>query len=196
MHVVQLELRNATEDHPQSDFDHSDGGRSGLCGCVGDGGSPYSGRAILAELEHSNISLADENGRAADSAPLPADELPASSPITLADQFRVAEARNPGLAVARSEVGVSAGQFRQASLYPNPTVELSSEEIPFDGGITESKSTIGLIQPIILGARRHAATSAADPEQAASLALLCLGDRLSGRRRVTRVTSTRLDRPR
>ncbi len=102
-----------------------------------------------------------------DAGPAP---LPAAGPIALADLLAAAEARNPSLAAARSEVGSAAGRAWQASLYPNPRLELSSVEAPFSSGFQESISTLSLTQPIVLGDRLRAAAAAGDAEQAARLA--------------------------
>jgi len=96
--------------------------------------------------------------------------LPATGPITLADLLTLAESTNPDLAAARSEVGVAAGQAWQASLYPNPTVDVSSEDLAWRDGTSEAKTTVGVTQPIILGDRRQAAVKAAGAEQSARLA--------------------------
>lgn len=137
-----------------------------LVGCAG--GNPLTGRRIVADLERAHIATPDETGRA--HAPDPRTRLPRSGPITLADLLGVAESENPDLASARSEVGVAAGRAWQASLYPNPRLDVSVEDVSWRDGFSGAKTTVGATQPIILGDRRKAAMRAASAEQAARLA--------------------------
>jgi outer membrane protein, heavy metal efflux system len=97
-------------------------------------------------------------------------QLPSEGTISLNDLVLVAMSRNPKLAVARSEVGISAGQAMQASLYPNPRLELSSEEIPFDSGIDDGIAVISVSQPIVIGDRLRAAEDGANAQREASRA--------------------------
>jgi cobalt-zinc-cadmium efflux system outer membrane protein len=135
-------------------------------GCAG-GGDQARQQRILEELEREGVILfqADDSSGAGDAGTQPT--LPANGPITLADLLAVAEARNPSLAAARSEIGMSAGQVWQASLYPNPSVEISSEEIPFRSGIDEGVMVLSATQPIVLGDRLDAAVAAAEADEAA-----------------------------
>ncbi len=150
-------------------------GALGLAGCAGDG-SGSKGRAILAALERDGIpSPPSERGAlagAGDGSAGVASEgsLPASGPITLGDLLRVAETRNPDLAVARTWVGFAAGQAWQASLYPNPFVEASADEVPVGEGLRESTMTVGVVQPIVVGGRLRAAADAGEAERMARLA--------------------------
>ncbi len=150
-------------------------GLSGLCGCASSSGSSSTEERVIAGLMHEGIPLPPDDG--APRAPAVAgpdrsarDELPPAGPISLADLLRVAEARNPSLSAARSLVGVAAGQVWQASLYPNPRLEVESDEVPFRSGFDEAISTVSITQPIVLGGRLRAATDAAEAEQAARLA--------------------------
>lgn len=135
---------------------------SGLAGCAGR--DSLSGRWILDDLERSHVSLTAEAGGTLSVEPGP--ELPATGSITLADLLRAAEARNPAIAFARSGVGVAAGRAWQASLYPNPRGDVAVEDLSGRDGVSSSKATIGITQPIILGKRRQAAMDAADAERA------------------------------
>jgi outer membrane protein, heavy metal efflux system len=139
---------------------------AGLAGCAGD--SPLSGRRIIEDLERARIPVPDSAGTTTTSDR--SADLPASGPIWLADLLRVAEARSPDLAAARSGVGVAAGRRWQASLYPNPRADVFAEDISRREGLSDAKTTVGLTQPIILGNRRHAAMEAASAEQAARTA--------------------------
>lgn len=135
-------------------------------GCAGS--DPLSGSHIVDEMERRHIPMPDDAGDA------PADTshagLPASGPITLADLLNVAEARSPDLAAARSSVGMAAGQAWQASMYPNPRVDVSVEDISLRDGPEVAKTTVGFTQPVVLGNRLQAAVDAAGAEQAARLA--------------------------
>lgn len=139
---------------------------TGIVGCASD--NPLSGRGILQGLERDRIPIADNSGHAVRSDPIAG--LPATGPVTLADLLQVAEARNPDLAAARSDVGIAAGQAWQASLYPNPRVDVSSEDIAWRSGTSDTKTSVGFTQPIILGDRRREAMNAAKAEQSARLA--------------------------
>lgn len=139
----------------------------GIAGCAGR--HPLSGRGILDDLERDRIPLAEATGVTSGTV-RSAAQLPASGPITLADLLAVAEAKNPDLAAARSEVGVAAGALWQALLYPNPRVDVASEDISWRDGFADAKTTVGLTQPFILGDRRGAAIAATTAERAARLA--------------------------
>lgn len=137
-----------------------------LTGCTS--GTAHTGRSILEALERDAIPIPRESGdlEGEDSRV----QLPESGPITLADLLAVAEAHSPELAGARSEVGIAAGRAWQAALYPNPRVELATEDISLSGGAAGAKTTLGVTQPIVLGGRLRAAEEAADAERAARLA--------------------------
>lgn len=129
---------------------------------------PLSGRHILDELERSRVAVPDEAGRVPQSNETRA--LPETGPIALADLLRVAEATSPDLAAARRGVGIAAGRAWQASLYPNPRVDISSEDLAWRNGTSDAKTTVGFTQPIILGDRREAAIKSASAEQSSRLA--------------------------
>jgi cobalt-zinc-cadmium efflux system outer membrane protein len=114
----------------------------------GDGGQP------AAEREHP--------WRAADVGTT-ADEAPQHSPaddFTLAHLLELADKNDPRIAMARDGVGVATGLVQSARVYPNPTLELSAEEIPTAGPIDDSKAIVGIRQPIVIGGRRDAAIGA------------------------------------
>jgi outer membrane protein, heavy metal efflux system len=88
--------------------------------------------------------------------------------LTLPDLFRLAELRNPALAVAQATATANAGRARQAGLYPNPRFEFEIEEMSTeDSGIRKEKMT--LEQPLIISGRRGDAVAAANAGQAASV---------------------------
>lgn len=143
-----------------------------LQGC--DAPRPGSGRQILDELARARVPMPEGSVEPRETWPA----LPVSGPITLADLLTSAEARNPDLATARSEVGIAAGRAWQTSLFPNPRVDLSTEDVAWRKGTSEAKTTVGFTQPIIIGGRRQAAMTSARAEQAARLAAV------EGKRRV------------
>lgn|GEM_PF-1304135 len=133
----------------------------------------------VADLAHLGVPAPDQVA-SRDSALAAAAEvgLPAEGPIQLADLWSSARRLNPRLAAARSGVGVAAGHALQSSLYPNPTIELSSEEVPFGPGVLNEGSTmVGVTQPIVIGNRLDAARNAARADQAVSEAQIELVER-------------------
>jgi cobalt-zinc-cadmium efflux system outer membrane protein len=155
-------------------------GAIGLIGCASHKyGAADVEQQILGELRRDGIPAPDVVGNAHQHSPSLADQaaLTGTGPITLADLLNAAEARNPAIAAARSDVGISAGEIWQASLYPNPQVELSSEEIPFSSGVDEGVTTLSLTQPIVLGDRLNAAVAAAEAQEAATRARMELSIR-------------------
>jgi cobalt-zinc-cadmium efflux system outer membrane protein len=130
----------------------------------------------VAALVREGIPLPPDDRGARPAAPAAARprDLPPEGPVSLADLLRVAEDRNPDLAAARSRVGVAAGLAWQAALYPNPFLEVESDEVPFRSGFGQAISTVSLTQPIVLGGRLRAATEAAKAEEAARFAELDL----------------------
>lgn len=137
-----------------------------LGGC----GGGVSGADIFADLERHEILLSQEgeplmrgqaHGRR-EVDPLAGDE------ITIEDLLQAAERFNPRISEARAAIGVAAGETWQASLYPNPSLEFEAEEIPLSaGGLSQTKTTIGVLQPIIVSARRSAAVASGSAEQRA-----------------------------
>lgn len=125
-------------------------------------------RRILDELARERVAPPD-HWPASESAESHVS-LPQDGPITLADLFDVAESRNPALAAARSEIGIAAGRVWQAARYPNPRIEVSTEEAPFDNGVGQGVTVASISQPIVLGDRLRAGVAAAEAEQSASRA--------------------------
>lgn len=128
------------------------------CGCAHD--RQYSGEDIITRLEASGVRAPDASGK-----PTQAEAeatLPAHGSITLADLIRVAAARHPSLAAARASAGIAAGEAWQAAMYPNPRADMEVEDVSLDDGASDSKITVGVTLPIILGGRRDAAIDAAE----------------------------------
>ena len=126
-------------------------------------------RDILSELAHEGVSN-PHHWPATQSANAAAIDLPASGPIALHDLLRVAETRNPAVAAARSEIGIAAGHAWQAARYPNPRIEVSTEEAPFDSGLDQGVTVASITQPIVIGERLRAGENSAVAAQAASRA--------------------------
>jgi cobalt-zinc-cadmium efflux system outer membrane protein len=88
--------------------------------------------------------------------------------ILLDDLLQAALLCSPVIAAAQNEIGAATGRFRQAGLYPNPTIEFEAEDIPAgDVDFSRNKNKVSIIQPIILGKRRSASVAAAAAEREA-----------------------------
>lgn len=88
--------------------------------------------------------------------------LPDDGALTLHDLLAEADQRNPQLAVARARIGMAGADAWQASLYPNPTLGVESENVrPSEGGFGVSETTVRVSQPIIVSDRRTAGVAAA-----------------------------------
>lgn len=89
--------------------------------------------------------------------------LPTDGDITINQLLAIADERNPQLAAARMRTGMAGAEAWQASLYPNPTAGVESENVrPGHGGFGVSETTLRLSQPIIISDRRDAAIAAGD----------------------------------
>ncbi len=137
-----------------------------LGGC----GGGLSGADILADLQRQGLLLPREGEPLiADQAKRPREaDLLAGDEITINDLLQAAERFNPRIAQARAAIGVAAGETWQAGLYPNPSLEFEAEEIPLSAGsLTQTKTTIGVLQPIIVSGRRSAAVAGGSARQRA-----------------------------
>ncbi len=137
-----------------------------LGGC----GGGLSGADILADLQRQGLLLprAGEPLIPDQAQPPGEADLLAGDEITIDDLLQAAERFNPRIAQARAAIGVAAGETWQAGLYPNPSLEFEAEEIPVSaGGLSQSKTTIGVLQPIIVSGRRSAAVAGGSAEQRA-----------------------------
>lgn len=81
------------------------------------------------------------------------------SEIRLNDLFRLAELTNPTIAAAQHGVSATAGQARQAGLYPNPTFEFEIEEMSVDDPDNRADK-VALGVPLVLSGRLGAASDA------------------------------------
>lgn len=131
-----------------------------IAGC----GGRSDGLRILGELREDGL-LTDDVGGEVRPAPLAHDhdhltwtsqqQLTTDSILSVADQL------NPRIAAARAQVGVAGGRAWQASFYPNPSLDVESENVrPSGGGFGISQTTVGITQPIIISDRRDAAIAA------------------------------------
>lgn len=141
-------------------------GLATFAGCAGT--EPHTGRKILEDLERDHVRLPDEAGN----FPQPEERvsLPATGPITLADLLGVAERSSPDLAAAKSGIGIAAARAWQTSLYPNPRLDLTTEDIAWRNDASDPTVTVGVTQPIVIGDRREAAKKAGRAEQSAKAA--------------------------
>lgn len=139
-----------------------------VLGALGGCSGPLTDDEFLHRLSRDGIPRPDLHAsapsrRAADPAPT----LPGRD-IALTDLLRRADEANPDIRAARASVGAAAGGAWQAGLYPNPTANVTTGEIGFEGD--SSNTIVGITQPIVIGSRLRAAVAAADAEQAARLA--------------------------
>lgn len=133
---------------------------------------PLTGRNILAELQaHGVRASGDPLGTrpliVADAEPA----LPARG-ITLADLLEAAQFGHPRLTAAGVRVGEAAARAWQASLYPNPHVGVSLEDVGWQEGLDGSTTLVTVSQPVVIGGRLKAAIAAADAEKRATIASL------------------------
>ncbi|MCA9305751.1 MAG: TolC family protein [Phycisphaerales bacterium] len=115
---------------------------------------------ILEELRGEGLIEADAHG--VRPGPTVAEQLafawPVEGPVGEAEVLAAADRLSPEIAGARARIGVVGGRAWQASFYPNPTLDVESENLrPGNGDFGVSQSTIGLSQPIIVSDRRDAA---------------------------------------
>lgn len=83
---------------------------------------------------------------------------PTEDPISEAAVLAAADRLNPEIGAARARIGVVGGRAWQASFYPNPSLELESENIrPGNGDFGVSQTTVGISQPIVISGRLDAA---------------------------------------
>jgi len=137
-----------------------------MLGCSGD--PLLTEDSFLDDLKQHDVELRDDPGVARPTIEIP--QLPSSGVISLADLLALAEAHNPSLAASRSAIGEAAGQRWQASLYPNPTADVTLEDISLRDGPDDAKTMVGVSQPIIIGTRREAAMNTATAEQSVRMA--------------------------
>lgn len=140
---------------------------------------PPSEQQAIEDLIHRGVPAPDaSDATSLDSLDADVAEISADGPINLSHLWELAKRENPRLAAARSGIGIAAGRALQSSLYPNPTVELSSEEVPFGPGVLNEGSTmVSITQPIVFGDRLDAARRAATADQAVSEANVQLVER-------------------
>jgi len=127
-------------------------------------------QCILDELASGGVADLTQSGQRGSASGVARFSLPSVGPITLADLFAAAATGNPALAAARSEIGIAAGHAWQASLYPNPRIDIAAEEVPFNEGMDRGIVVASMTQPLVIGERLHAGVDAADAEEAASRA--------------------------
>lgn len=107
------------------------------------------------------LLIATTNVGRAQTLPVPAPVGEASVPTSLglADLLRIGLEQNPGLRQADFEIDAARGRAFQAGLYPNPTLNLTGEEIGRRGGIYTLPQ---LSQEIVTGGKRALSRAVAD----------------------------------
>jgi outer membrane protein, heavy metal efflux system len=69
--------------------------------------------------------------------------------LTLEGAIRLALVGNPELSAAGSQISGAAGRAYQSKLWPNPELELSTEDWPmYGGGFNDSKKLVGMSQTV------------------------------------------------
>lgn len=110
-------------------------------------------------------------GSVAERPDTPATPVPVR---TLTDLFILADRYNPEIRAARMGIAQARALASQAGAWPNPSLDLAAEDLPLHGWPGRGKTTIGIVQPVVLGRRLTASASAANArtrEQAASAEL-------------------------
>lgn len=120
-----------------------------LAGCVG---MKHHAPASLSGAESPPATL---SGKSARSTSQPSETGISTGKnltpqdLTLNDAIRSALANNPGLQAARKRIDAAAGREAQMRLWPNPELELSSEEFPpRDGGFSSAQNLVGISQTV------------------------------------------------
>lgn len=93
--------------------------------------------------------------------------------LTLGGLLAIVDARHPAIASARAAASGAAGAVTQAGLFPNPELQLESEDMAGSGGyrgLGASQWTLSLSQQIPLGGDLGAAVDQARAEQQVALA--------------------------
>ncbi len=94
--------------------------------------------------------------------------FPVEGELSLSRLLEAADRLNPRIAAARARIGTAGARAWQASLYPNPSLELESENVrPSGGGFGVSETTVGMKQPIIISGRRKAAVAVGEARMSA-----------------------------
>lgn len=105
-------------------------------------------------------------------AAMPAESAAQTAPA-FPDLLRQARSTSPRLAVSAAEVRAAEGTAAQASVRPNPTLDLQVENIGGDRPYRDfsgSETTLSIQQPLELGGKRAARTSAAQADLTAARA--------------------------
>ncbi|KQZ27918.1 TolC family protein [Caulobacter sp. Root1472] len=95
------------------------------------------------------------------------------------DLLKQAQASAPRLALGAAEARAAAGQAAQAAVRPNPTLGLTVENAAGSGPYKDfggAETTLSIDQPLELGGKRGARTSAARADLAAAQARASLGE--------------------
>lgn len=120
------------------------------------------------------LDLRDFESREARFAPPPptaaetaARDILGKDELTLADVLRIADMMNPTLEIERKNVDLATAAIWDAKLYPNPSIQFSSEDYRTRDGASlgRSKRRGGFTVPVVIGGRIGAATDLAEKER-------------------------------
>lgn len=82
---------------------------------------------------------------------------PTARPLTLDEALRLAALHHPALAAGRLEADAAGAEASQARRWPNPELEVSTEEIPADGSFSDGQTMVGIAQTVPHAGRRRLA---------------------------------------
>ena len=96
-----------------------------------------------------------------------AEEILKKEELTLDDVLRLADLLNPTLESLRKDVDLAPLEAWDASIFPNPTLEIEAEEFPTGEGrsLSRSERGFGISQSIPVGGRLGAATTVAEKQR-------------------------------
>lgn len=167
-----------------------------LGGCAGPDYGPRLLDVLRAEemIRHEGGEWMPLEPRHAEPRAVPSPSTPGGR-LTLESLLALADEEHPRLAAARAAMGVAGALAWQATLPPNPAVEIESENMRTTaGGLGQSETTVRLAQPITAGPRRQAAATVGQAQlEQQRLAFEAQRREVHGRirRAVTAIASTR-----
>ncbi len=76
-------------------------------------------------------------------------EIGRAETVTLSQARQIALTQNPGILAERKRVEAISGRALQSSLWQNPEIEFSAEDVPIkNGGLSRSKTMVGITQNV------------------------------------------------
>ncbi len=86
--------------------------------------------------------------------------------LSIEDAVNIAIQNNPLIQAKKHKVGAAKGKIKQATLIPNPVVNLVAEEMPtHEIGLNESQNMVSLSQKLELGGKRRLRTDVAKKQK-------------------------------